>query len=539
MRDLTPRSITRSSLLPPRAHAFVGLIKGYGDICRRPCFSHGVLLATLLLHMVSACSDADSGATTATDAQTTAGGAGAAGSPAPADAAVSTKLTTTGPISGGKGKPTTATISDLSAAGYTEKEYFLEGAASAYKVQGGMSMDGKWKLTPSSDAPFKTRLLVRRPADDSKFNGTVIVEWLNVSGGVDADPGFIYNGDEIVRYGYVWVGVSAQIVGVEGGGAFTLNSSPDAVALKKGDPERYGSLKHPGDSYSFDIFSKAAEVIRAPAGVDVLEGLKPRHLIGYGESQSAGRMVSYVNGVHPLVERFDGFFIHSRGGSGAPFEESAGPSIGFGGAPVTVRDDLSAKVFQFQTETDVVGMLAFLPARQPDSDRIITWEVAGTTHADKFLSDYAKRASGGAIDQCPGANDGPHYQTIRAALRATHAWLSDGTEPPRASVLQTGADGKLMKDEFGNGLGGVRSPDLDVPIRTLSADPAPMSEFICFLFGSTTPFAPERLLELYPTHEDYVTKVTASAQKLQSAGFLLEPEATAYIEAAETASVPK
>jgi hypothetical protein len=461
-----------------------------------------------------------------------------AGSPAQGTTTVPTTLATTGPVSGGKGTPTTATISDLAAAEYTEKEFFLEGDAGAYKVQGSMSMDGKWTLTPTSNAAFKTRLLVRRPADASKFNGTVIVEWLNVSGGVDADPGFVYNADEILRYGYAWVGVSAQIVGVEGGG-FSLNSSPDAVALKKGDPERYASLKHPGDSYSFDIFSKAAEVIRTPAGVDVLEGLEPQRLIGYGESQSAGRMVSYVNGVHPLVKRFDGFFIHSRGGSGAPFEDTAGPSLGLGGSPVTIRDDITSKVFQFQTETDVVGMLAFLPARQPDSDRLRTWEVTGTTHADKFLSDYAKRASGGAIDQCPGANDGPHYQTIRAALRALHVWLSDGTEPPRATVMQTDATGKLVKDEFGNGLGGVRSPDLEVPIRTLSADPAPMSDFICFLFGSTTPFTPERLTMLYPTHEDYVAKVTASARQLQNAGFLLEPEATSFIAAAQNAAVPK
>lgn len=455
-----------------------------------------------------------------------------------AAASVPTALKTTGPVSGGKGKPITATISDLAAVGYTEKEFFFEGAATAYKVQGSMSMDGKWTLAPSTHAAFKSRLLVRRPADASKFNGTVIVEWLNVSGGVDADPGFVYNADEILRFGYAWVGVSAQIVGVEGGG-FALSSIPGAVALKKADPERYASLKHPGDSYSFDIFSKAAEVIRTPAGADVLEGLKPERLIGYGESQSAGRMVSYINGVHPLVKRFDGFFVHSRGGSGPPFEDTAGPSLGLGGSPVTIRDDITAKVFQFQTETDVVGMLAFLPARQPDSERLRTWEVTGTTHADKFLSDYAKKASGGTVDQCPGANDGPHYQTIRAALRALHVWLREGTEPPRGAALQTDASGKLVKDAFGNGLGGIRSPDLDVPIRTLSFDPAPMSDFICFLFGSTTPFTPERLMMLYPTHEDYVAKVTASARQLQNAGYLLEPEATGFITAAQKAPVPK
>jgi hypothetical protein len=503
------------------------------------------LLLALGLLGVCACSNDDSGAATVAN-PAGAGSAGTLSLPAHAGvggaggatASVPPALTASGPVSGGKGKPITATISDLAAAGYTENEFFFEGAATAYKVQGSMSMDGKWTLEPTTNAPFKSRLLVRRPADASKFNGTVIVEWLNVSGSVDADPGFIYNADEILRYGYAWVGVSAQVVGVEGGG-FSLSSSPDAVALKKGDPERYASLKHPGDSYSFDIFSKAAEVIRTPAGADVLEGLKPERLIGYGESQSAGRLVSYINGVHPWVKRFDGFFVHSRGGSGPSFEDTAGPSLGLGGSPVTIRDDITAKVFQFQTETDVVGMLAFLPVRQPDTDRLRTWEVTGTTHADKFLSDYAKKASGGTIVQCPGANDGPHYQTIRAALRALHLWLRDGTEPPRSAALQTDAGGKLMKDAFGNGLGGVRSPDLDVPIRTLTSDPAPMSDFICFLFGSTIPFTPERLMMLYPSHEDYVMRVTTSARQLQNAGFLLEPEATGFIAAAEKAPVPK
>lgn len=47
------------------------------------------------------------------------------------------------------------------------------------------------------------------------------------------------------------------------------------------------------------------------------------------------------------------------------------------------------------------------------------------------------------------------------------------------------------------------------------------------------------LSKLSPTHEDYVAKVTASARQLQNAGFLLEPEATGFITAAEKAPVPK
>jgi hypothetical protein len=90
--------------------------------------------------------------------------------------------------------------------------------------------------------------------------------------------------------------------------------------------------------YSFDIFSQAAKAIRNPSPVDVLEGLKPARLIAYGESQSAVRMVSYVNGVHPLAKQYDGFFIHSRGSSGVPFDDAGGLPLSFGGGAVFIRD---------------------------------------------------------------------------------------------------------------------------------------------------------------------------------------------------------
>ena len=66
---------------------------------------------------------------------------------------------------------------------------------------------------------FKTRLLVYRPTNPKKFNGTVIVEWLNVSAGLDAAPDWSAGHVELIREGCAWVGVSAQIVGVEGGPA--------------------------------------------------------------------------------------------------------------------------------------------------------------------------------------------------------------------------------------------------------------------------------------------------------------------------------
>jgi hypothetical protein len=399
-----------------------------------------------------------------------------------------------------------------------------------------MSQDGKWTLVDGTKARFKSRMLVRRPTDASKFNGSVIVEWLNVSGGADGDPGFMYNSEEILREGYAWVGVSAQAAGVEGGGLSL--GGPGALPLKQADAERYGSLIHPGDGYSFDIFTQAAKVLR-DADPDVLEGLEPKRLIAYGESQSAMRMVSYVNGVHPLAKLYDGFFIHSRSAGGLPFGNDAGLLGGFGGGVAHIRDDIDTKVFQFQTETDVTGMLGFLAARQPDTDKLRTWEVAGTAHADQYIVDFNASLSSDSSIMCEGANTGPQPYVIRAALHALNVWLTDGTAPPKGEVLATDSSGAPMTDANGNSLGGVRSPAVDVPISTLSGAPAASSgDFFCFLFGSTKPFTPEKLMMLYPTHDDYLTKVKNAGRKSREAGFLLEPEEKTIAAEAEKAMVP-
>lgn len=453
---------------------------------------------------------------------------------AASDAATSTvTATVTGPITTGMGKPFSTAIVDLASYGYSEKELFFEGEATAYAVQGEMTADGKWLLTETTQAPFKSRMIVRRPMDAAAFNGTVVIEWLNVSAGADGDPGFMYNWQELLREGYAWVGVSAQAVGIEGGG-FSLGTQ--ARPLKQYDPERYGSLSHPGDAYSFDIYTRAAQILRGAGDMDVLDGLQPERLIAYGESQSAMRLVSYVNGVHPLVHAFDGFFIHSRSASGVPFGSEAGFALG-GGAPARIRDDLEEPVFQFQTETDVLGMLGFLAARQPDTDRLVTWEVAGTAHADQYLLDLGEDVEGGV--SCEGANDGPQQFVLKAALHALNLWMTDGTAPPSGELLMTNESGGALLDEHGNTLGGVRTPDVDVPIATLSGLPAASGDFICFLFGFTTPFTPDKLLELYPTHDDYVAKVMSSAREARDARLILEEEEEAIVAEARAAAVPQ
>src|SRR6266404_5027931 len=141
-----------------------------------------------------------------------------------------------------------ATTFDLAQVGYEEAEYFISGTARAYVNSAPLGTDGRWCGTTGETAAYKTRILVYRPTNPKKFRGTVVVEWLNVSGGVDAAPDWVQGHVELLRDGVAWVGVSAQIVGVEGGPTLVgLMSQP----LKVVNPARYGSLHHPGDSFSY------------------------------------------------------------------------------------------------------------------------------------------------------------------------------------------------------------------------------------------------------------------------------------------------
>jgi hypothetical protein len=442
-----------------------------------------------------------------------------------------------GPVTGGSGTPFVATTSfDLAEVGYTQEEYFISGMARAHTSAFPLSPDGRWTVTPGAAAAYKTRILVYRPARPRRFNGTVVVEWLNVTGGADAGPDWTSAHAELVRGGFAWVGVSAQRVGVEGGGG--IPGLPSA-GLKVADPERYGSLVHPGDSFSYDIFSQAGQAIRRPAGVSPLGPLRVRKLIAAGESQSAFRLVTYVNGVDALAQVYDGFLVHSRGGSSAPLSQAPQPAIA-APRPTLIRGDVRVPVLTFQTETDLV-LLGFLSDRQPDGERFRLWEVAGTAHADTYLlvvgmndlgrsPDAAKllvTTSPLSLFECRfPVNSGPQHFVLKAAFRALNRWVRRGIPAPEAPRLEVepGPPPRIARDAHGNALGGIRTPQVDVPIAAFSGLGQTGSLF-CFLFGTTAPFDAATLTSLYPSHRAYVSAFKAATRRAVRAGFILKPDA--------------
>jgi hypothetical protein len=338
---------------------------------------------------------------------------------------------------------------------------------------------------------------------------------------------------EALRSGHAWVNVTAQRAGIEGTDNPTL-----PLFLKQANPERYGELSHPGDSFSYDIFTQVTAALRDSAEDGLLGGFSADLLVAAGESQSASRLLSYINAVQPLYNAYDGFLVDSRYDSSQPLSQAPQLEIP---APerVRFRDDLSTPVINFQSETDVV-FLGAVDERQPDSDFFRLWEIAGAAHNDNYqlVSGRVDTGQGAefalvventsilGVIQCENPiNSGPLAWTYMAAMQALEDWIRDAIPAPEAERLAVNDDQSGYRlDDYGNVLGGLRTPYVDVPAARLSGEINGGGSG-CDLSGTTTLFDAATMAMLYVDRQGYIDRVAAAADDAVAAGFLLAPDA--------------
>ena len=389
----------------------------------------------------------------------------------------------------------------IEALGYIEEEFFFEGSANVYSTPALTTA-----TVVSSNNPYKTRMVVRRPRNAGDFNGTVIVEWQNVSAGFDIDASWA-GGQEafFLREGYAWVGVSAQRVGVQQAG----------TGLRDFSPVRYGSLDVTAggtivnDALSFDIFSQAGQAIMNPQGVRPLGDLQPVRIIASGASQSAGRLNTYYNSIQPLANLYDGFILLVSGG--------------------TLRTDLGVPVFRLLSETEVSTAVAIGQQVQADSNVLRVWQVAGAAHADRtFLDATAVNAARDGVPTTDPTTCGmPAGSQVRFAHVVNQAhnwltlWIATGSPPPSAppiEIVGAAPPRRIARNALGLALGGIRIADIEVPVALntgVNTGPA-----FCRLFGTHIDFDAATRRQLYPSRRAYVEQVTITAINNFFAGFI-------------------
>ena len=427
-----------------------------------------------------------------------------------------------GPVEGGsRGRPWSAPLADTAARGYVVEEFFLEGTATSYRLRGGaeLTTDGRWEAEPDDEAPFRTRILVVRPERAEAFNGTVVVQWLNVTAGYELGTA---DDDELLS-GYAWVGVSAQRVGIhgfpEGAPPYSGRQAPNEP-LTAWDRERYGSLSHPGDRYSYDILSAAGRAVgphRARGPVDPMGGLAVARVIATGASQSGSRLTTYINAVHPLVRVFDAFMPTITSGFGSPLGDA--PRTG-GRLPTRFRDDIDAPIMVVNTECEAEAMYR---NRRDDSDRFRFWEVAGAPHAVAVAPAKEQRPDG-KVD-----NPLSYRPVVSAGYRHVHQWLVDGTPPPSQPRIEFTSDERpaIRRDALGNAIGGIRLPELEAPVAEYRGrdDTAPGG--LGALYGWMRPFTRAELQSLYASRDVYAKTYADAVDRLVASGALRPDDAPA------------
>jgi hypothetical protein len=431
----------------------------------------------------------------------------------------------------GPREPKTASPKTVERSGYLEEEYLVSGTADLY------GYDDSWQtVLTRPDVRFITRLLVRRPGDDSLATGDVLLEPLHPAG--DMASTWPRLGNALLKGGWSWVGVTQHPMGL--------------AATVASDPEQYGDLDISDPGLGYDIVAQVATWLRA----DGLPGLHLDHLFMSGASHT---------GTFERVFLGDGFHERARRPDGGPAVEgyliqiSSGAFMmgGYhplsGDCPPPPAGDRRRVIQPF--DVPVIELLSEGEAetnrdsRRPDSDepgdRFRLYEVPGACHMTS--RDPVSRGLPETVEE---PSDFPMPALAGGALRNLRRWAVEGIAPPRAARLTNlsskddGPCGRmaealpLLRDEHGNAVGGVRTPELDIPIATyyphstLRSSDSDRSAFGGDIMGSMTRFSTEKLKALYGSPEDYRAQYEAEVARLVTEGWINEDEAEEWSQRA-------
>jgi hypothetical protein len=363
---------------------------------------------------------------------------------------------------------------------YEAKEYFVSGTANGQ--------------------PYRTRIIVRKPADNARFSGLVLAEAMHGSGAAHM---------------------------FEFTSHYTMSSGHAAVEILTTSPQQFVELNQArykelaiANGQGNDILAQVGALVRAGTP---LGGLAVRKMVLAGTSQTAGILINYLP-AHmvyrtPQMQRiYDGFMPTSNG--------------------ATIQD-IDVPIVHLPTMHEVSA--ANITRRQ-DSDepgkQYRLYEFSGIAHVDTRDSvRFQPNPCAQPISQFPLQA----YYSV--GLNHLLQWVDKNTVPPKADRIwldRNESDGSPMAlDENGNPRGGIRNPYVDVPtakyvIRPAAAQPLvpnanawiaarglPGATQMCGLGSAQLVFPQQRLKELYKNKKNYVSLVEKRVSELEKAGWSL------------------
>ena len=463
-----------------------------------------------------------------------------------APAAPTDPVTVTLPPDGGPAfVPGARLVEDLPQ-NYVEEEFFVSGGADLFNYAHNPPLGPTDLDLIQEDVPYTTRLIVRRPADHYKFNGTVVIDWWNSTAGFDVAPAWDASAEYFARSGAIYVGVTNSTTSLDFlvGGCRLFDLLPPICGT------RYATLSLPENGLAYDMMSQIANVLKSDSPENPLpEDYDVERIYHTGQSQQGGSMVTYASAFHFEVN--DGYFVQQAASArpinfGPSCNDPESPSFPdctprLVGTDRLVRTDLPVPVYHAVTETDIEILFGTF-GRQPDTPNFRYYEIAGGSHL--IVHAGVELVPGGVLDPDPiliedlclnqinSTADGPIFVSyvFNAMWENLEDQVRKGRTPPVGVQMEVDG-GIVQRDVYGNGLGGIRLPAMEAPLATYTpgnvADPTlpPLLQQIgnlaCFLASSVTPFDEATLDSLYPQRGRYVSQVAIAAARLRAEGFLL------------------
>jgi hypothetical protein len=344
--------------------------------------------------------------------------------------------------------------------------------------------------------------------------------------------------------------------------------------------------KHFIEGVGFDIVRDATDFLKN-ATADSAGTANPLHgtikrTLASGKSQSGRYLKTFLyNGFNMVEGRrvFDGMQVFVSGAGMLPIMQSGtGPKSSATGAPdfanpefpgvhgsvltigdiikhVKERGEKPPLMIMLSSTTDFYSLRASLGRTGDDGANEVPipanvrmYDIAGASHA--VLPKVKCDLPSARLDWSP---------VSRATLLHLDDWVARGTEPPanRLLPLEPAKDNPMVlrapanlpkavieipkHDADGNVIGGVRLPDMQVPLGVNAQQNPPLS-FSCMLAGAYVAFPRTQadathdtrrpVLERYKTRNDYVNLIRGAARGLEHDGFLLPDDATIIIQSA-------
>jgi hypothetical protein len=448
--------------------------------------------------------------------------------------------------------------------GYIEDEYFMSGTANVYDE------DGDNKPVPIyMDAPYTTRLLIRRPANIKRFSGNVVIEILNASAMIDIDRMWVNSWKFFTRNGDIFIGITSKGHVVDSLKRFDIeryrdiswdNPMPERPAPQNARGGPFGFLPQFESGLFWDMVVDLAKLLRTDSKLNPIAEYGKSYLFLTGWSQSGGYIARILNSFAYLPDNckggplFDGYLTAGSGNSEAPMNAySRMRPFGRGGIPNSSVMGGKEPVIAVNTESENRFAFWYGDFDHPEF-KFRTWQIPASSHDTRYnLIEYyegrgeedLKRIEiSNGWEGCEGLPiDCPYEPIFNAAFHHLYNWARYGIPAPRAPKIETeividleestdpfGSFVVNRTDVFGNALGGIRHPAADCPTGTYYSSSRRADGTVQAMFGHVIVFSPEKLKAIYGDIDNYRALVTKSTDDAISKGFILPEDRDELIE---------